>query len=75
MEHAHPVERQVERVGGDLCHDRFEALSDRGGTDIDRHPAIRFEVEPRGLLRPRPRPFDKTGDRDAVIAAVNQPAL
>ena len=75
MEDAHLPERQAERIRRDLRHHRFEALPDRGRADIDRHRAVRLEVEPRRLLRPGSAALDKAGDRDAVIAAVDLAAL
>src|ERR1700730_12664495 len=75
MEDAHMIERQAERICADLRHHRFEALPDRRGADVHRHAAVRLQFEPRRLLRPGPRPFDKTADRDAVIAAIDQSAL
>src|SRR5215468_12119729 len=68
-------ERHTERVRGDLRHHRFEALSDRSRADIDRHRAIRLEVEPRRLLRTGSAALDEAGDRDAVVAPVDLAAL
>ena len=75
MEHAHPIERDAERIGCDLPHHRFEALPDRSRADINRHRAIRLEVEPRRLLRTGSATLDKTGDGDAVVAPVDLAAL
>ena len=75
MQDAHLIERQPERVRPDLRHDRFEALPDRSRADIHRHRAIRFEVEPRRLLRTGSTALDKAGNGDAVVAPVDQAAL
>src|ERR1051326_7664985 len=75
MKHTHQVDWHAERVGGDLGHYRFETLPDRRRADIHRHAAVGLQFEPRRLLRPGAGTLYKAGDRDAVIAPVNQSAL
>jgi len=75
VHYAHLPERQPERIRRDLRHHRFEALSDRSRTDIDRHGAICLEIEPRSLLRTCSAALDKARDGDAVVAPVNRAAL
>src|SRR5439155_23623568 len=60
---------------GDLRHHCFEALPDRSRADINRHGAVRLEVEPRRLLRAGSAALDKAGDGEAVVAPVDLAAL
>jgi hypothetical protein len=75
VQHTHLPERHTERVRSDLRHHRFQALPDCSRADIDRHRAIRLEVEPRRLLRTGAAALDKAGDSDAVVAPVDLAAL
>ena len=75
MQDSHVIERQAERVRRDLRHHRFEPLPDSSRADIDRHPAIGFELEPRRLLRTRATALDKAGDRNAMVAPVDLATL
>jgi hypothetical protein len=73
--HANLVDGQAKCIGGDLRHDRFEALPDGSGGDIHGDRTVGLEVEPRRFLRPGAGALDKARDRDAVVAAVDQPPL
>jgi hypothetical protein len=56
MEHAHPIERNAERIGCDLRHYRFKALPDRGGADIDADTAwSEVQCKRAGGVAIRPR--------------------
>src|SRR5262249_29391582 len=75
VQDAHLPERQAERIRRDLRHHRFEALPHRSRADIDRHRAIRLEVESCRLLRTGSAALEKAGDSDAVVAPVDLAAL
>src|SRR4029077_10503654 len=52
-----------------------QPLPDRRRADRDRRTAVPLRPEPRQFLRPGAAALDKAGDRDAVIAPVDQPAV
>ena len=72
---ADALHRQFERIGGDLREHRLDALPDRRRADIDRDRAVGLELEPHVLARAGAAALEVATDADAVIAAVDQPAL
>jgi len=75
MQDADAVQRDFEHVGGDLREDRFDALADGGGSDIDRYRAIHLDRHFRVFARPRTTPFDEAADTQTMVAAIDQPPL
>ena len=76
MEHAvDGIERQLQRVRGNLGANRFESLADGRRADIDRDLAVSFEHEARTLLRTGGAAFDVAADGSAVISPLDELAL
>src|SRR3546814_6552829 len=75
VKQADAVEGQLERVGGNLHHDRLEALPHGGGADIDGDRAVVLQDHAGVLTRTRGAALDEACDSEAVIEAVDQPAL
>src|SRR5262249_8372580 len=69
---ADALERDFERVGGDLREGGLEPLADGGGADIDRVASVRLEHDARALLRSGGAALDEAAEREAVIASVDQ---
>jgi hypothetical protein len=69
------VHRQFQRVRRDLRANRLKSLTDRGGTDVNRDLAVRFEHQPRGFVRPRCAAFEVTANGAAAVAPLDQLAL
>ena len=69
------IERQPERIGGDLRAYGFEPLPDRGRTHVDGDFPAGCKNEPRTLFRSGRAAFEITADRGAVVAPVGPLAL
>ena len=50
MENADALDRQFQRIGGDLRQRRLEPLPEHRGADIDRDAAVGLDLEARVLL-------------------------
>ena len=70
-----PLDRHLERVGGDLRHDGLDALPDARRSHIDRERAVALDDDARILARAGRAAFDEAGNAEAVIAAVDQLAV
>src|SRR5262252_1877663 len=62
----------MQRIGRNLPHDGLDALADCRRPNIDRDRAVGLDLHAGVLARTRATAFDKTGDTDAMIAAVDQ---
>lgn len=71
----HPVDRHFERIGGDLRHDRLDALPHARRSHIDRERAVGFDDNARILARPGRAALDEAGNTETVIAPVDQLAV
>src|SRR6202030_3012423 len=65
----------LERVGGNLRHDRLEALADGRTTDINCVASIRVQHRSRELHRAGSPGLGETADCDSVISAVDNPSI
>ncbi len=74
MQDAHLGERQLQRLGGDLCERGLEPLPQHRGADIDRDRAVGLDRGARILLAGAAALHEGCCG-DPLIAAVDEPAL
>ena len=74
MQNAHALERQLERIRGDLGQRGLEPLPQHRRSDIDGHRAVVLDHDAHVLLA-RAAAFDERHGGEAVVASVDQPAL
>src|ERR1700678_2075608 len=68
---AYLIKRQLQRVGTDLCENRFMALARAGRADIDIEPAVKPKLNARMFLQAAGAALNERSKPDAVEEAVD----